>query len=1179
MLGYHTWGARLGVFCLALILGGSAALREPASSAHEGEEPGILTASLVWVRQFGTTGMDGAYAVALGPGGLYVAGYTEGSLEGQPWAGATDAFLRKYDLDGNAIWTRQFGNATSDSARAVATDREYGIYVAGGIGGDAFVRKFNPSGNGSWVHEFGAPSKPDMAMGVTVDGDDLFVVGWTDGGLDSGYPGLGGRDAFARRLDASIVCCPILTTIIGSSEDDWAAALAAEAGAFYLGGGTEGRLFDGPNNGSLTDGILFRYNENVSYGWSDQFLFTDGPGLARNESVNGISVSAGNVYVVGGTERDYRSDAFAKMYRENGTAVWSERFNASEHDTATGVHADATGAYVTGLTEGAYPGETRVGIIDAFVRHYDATGNALWTRQFGTSEADFAWAITGDGSDLYVAGETMGVFPGETDGPLTDAFVAKLRIEAENRPPVPTAGGPYVGTEGSAVTFDGSGSTDPDGDALTYRWDFTADGTWDTAWSSSPTASFTFPDDFSGKARLEVSDGTLNATAETSVLIQNVAPSVDAGAANAASEGSPLSFSFVFSDPGFDAPAMGTSEDFTARVDWGYGPPETVPVVELPGKAGVATTGFVNATHTYGDDGVFTVTVQVCDDDGGCGTDTTTATIGNVAPSIAFTVIPTDGDEGGSLAFQARATDPGSDDIVVSWTGVCAGWSLPTVHPNDPSRYPDPDPSPEVNPRDVTDSQTVVCGDNGVFDWRLMVGDDDGGGTILSGTFPVGNLPPYLTVSPPAQVAVDEGTLVTLGATAEDPGSDDLGFTWSWQYGPTETNVYYNDGVGPDPPDSPDGTYPFTASDASAFTYGDDGAYAVTLEVHDDDGGSLTYTTTIQVSNVPPTVDAGADAAADEGSSVFFTFTFSDPGFDQPAAGTVEDFTVTVDWGYGPPESVPVSEIPGSPGVPTTGTVSVGHTYGDNGAFAVTVTVCDDDAGCGSDSIVVTVRNVDPMIDDVQVYVLADVRLRVAGEKWHDVRVDLVWNGDVTGRASVTRYPGSPGDQSVLIEGARLQLRGDFRVTLTYTPADDPVNGQPNGATPAWVVLTMPDRSEAWFQHTFNVLHPDTWTWTIDDVRPYLVGKEITFEVTASDVGSDDLTVAWDFGDGGTATRTYYNDGIGPDPFPSPELNPITATDAATHAYAAAGSYTITLTVTDDDGGIAAVTFTLAVGP
>jgi hypothetical protein len=641
----------------------------------------------------------------------------------------------------------------------------------------------------------------------------------------------------------------------------------------------------------------------------------------------------------------------------------------------------------------------------------------------------------------------------------------KVRV---NVAPTARAGGPYVGPEGSPISFDAGGSSDPDSDPLSYAWDFDGDGAFDVN-TTDPIAMHTFGDDLENfVVVLEVSDGNLSDR------------------------------------------------------------------------------------------------------------DTALVTVTNVAPSLSITILPS-GNESDTLRFEARLTDPGSDDLSYGWWGHCIGWTPAAILYNEPSIGPDPDPSPDVHPRDETVEEFVTCGDDGAFSWNLKVEDDDGGVTTLSGTFDVGNLPPALDVSPPSQTTVDEGTLVTLTATAEDPGSDDLTFTWAWQFGPTETRTEFNDGVGPDPDLSPEGTFPFTASDTSSFTYGDDGSYLVTLTVADDDGGSLTYTTTVDVANVAPSVDAGADAAIDEGGSVSLVFRFKDPGFDQPAAGTLEDFTATVAWGYGPAETLAVVEVPGSAGVPTTGTIAATHAYGDNGAFVVTITVCDDDGGCASDAMTVDVRNVDPVILDVQAFVIAKLTLRVAGEKWHDVRLDIVWNGAVTGTARVVRTPGSPDRQSATIEGGRLQLLGDFRVVVYYTPDDDPVNGQPNGANPTWVILTMPDGSEVRLHHTFNVQHPATWTWTLDDFRPYLVGQAVTFEASASDVGSDDLTFAWDFGDGSSAIRTYFNDGVGPDPSPSPEVNPMAAADRAAHAFAA-GTYTITLRVSDDDGGVATRTFTIVVG-
>ena len=91
-------------------------------------------------------------------------------------------------------------------------------------------------------------------------------------------------------------------------------------------------------------------------------------------------------------------------------------------------------------------------------------------------------------------------------------------------PPDAEAGGPYVGHEGDAVTLDASGSSDPDSDSLTYRWDFENDGIWDTPWMAEATLAHVWGDDFVGTVALEASDGNLTDADTADVTILNVPP-------------------------------------------------------------------------------------------------------------------------------------------------------------------------------------------------------------------------------------------------------------------------------------------------------------------------------------------------------------------------------------------------------------------------------------------------------------------------------------------------------------------------------------------------------------------------------------------------------------------------------------------------------------------------------
>ena len=230
-----------------------------------------------------------------------------------------------------------------------------------------------------------------------------------------------------------------------------------------------------------------------------------------------------------------------------------------------------------------------------------------------------------------------------------------------------------------------------------------------------------------------------------------------------------------------------------------------------------------------------------------------------------------------------------------------------------------------------------------------------------------------------------------------------------------------------------------------------------------------------------------------------------------------------------------------------------------------------------SDTLSVTVNNVAPTVS-VHSAIPVNVTLRVAGEKYHDVTLSLRKDGSEIASASVVRMPGSPDDQSVDIGPIDLDLTSTYEALIEYTPADDPVNGQENGANPAELILGLSDGTNVTLAHTFNVRHPDTWLWGIPDLASLISGPTVSLTASISDPGSDDVTVTWDWGDGAVDTITVFNDGVGPDPFPSPWGAPVSLTEVGGHVYAGAGRYSVTLTVTDDDGGSTVLSFTVSAG-
>jgi PKD repeat protein len=175
----------------------------------------------------------------------------------------------------------------------------------------------------------------------------------------------------------------------------------------------------------------------------------------------------------------------------------------------------------------------------------------------------------------------------------------------QNSPPVADAGGPYTGEEGSEATCDGTGSSDPDGDSLTYAWDF-GDGNT----GSGSAASHTYADNGVYTVSLTVTDPDGAAsTQSTTATIANVAPAVG----RIEAPGDPVQLGTGDVRAMADFVDLGEADTHTAAWNWGDGATAPGTVDEALGS------GSVDDCHAYTQAGIYTITLTVTDDDGDSG--------------------------------------------------------------------------------------------------------------------------------------------------------------------------------------------------------------------------------------------------------------------------------------------------------------------------------------------------------------------------------------------------------------------------------------------------------------------------------------------------------------------------------------------------------------------------------
>jgi putative hemolysin len=506
-----------------------------------------------------------------------------------------------------------------------------------------------------------------------------------------------------------------------------------------------------------------------------------------------------------------------------------------------------------------------------------------------------------------------------------------------------------------------------------------------------------------------------------------------------------------------------------------------------------------------------TVSVQVEDSDGAdSNTAAQTVTVANVAPTVTLSALnDLLVDEGTMHSYSYTISDPGQDDVF-SVTTSCSGTGWKILLSD---AFTNSSGSFTCRFDDGPNSSTVSA----------SATDSDGDtGAAATQTVTVNNVAPTVALAATNDLSVNEETQHTYSFTVTDPGVD------------TFSVVSVSCGTG----GNQVGTTTTTASGGSFVCSFPDGPASpiVSVQVKDsDNANSNTATQTITVANVAPTVTLSAsnDLAVDEGESATYSYSISDPG---------QDTVASVDTDCGANGTVvPLSDTH------TNTSGSFGCTFPDGPASStVSANATDSDGDTGNtDTQTVAVANVKPRIvltgdataDEGSTHTYS-YTVTDPGQDTHTITTACGANGaKVAASDSYNAGTGLGSFQCFFADGP-----ATTNVTATVTDSDGASD------TDNQVVVV-----------TVNNVDPVV-TAAADDSSNE--GASHSFALGSfTDPGTDsawDVTVDW--GDG--STDTNFN------------VTSAGSLGSKPHTYADGPSdHTVTVTVTDKDGGTDADTF------
>jgi hypothetical protein len=343
-------------------------------------------ANQTWVKQFGTADVDEIKSVAVdGRGDILITGNTTGEFPGFTHSTSfADVFVAKYDTNGNRKWLKQFGTSEDDYATSVAVDSSGNVFIAGyggqftgftSAGGyDAFLTKFDADGNQIWLKQFGT-SREDAISDLVADGNgNVVVVGNTEGVFDTAATP-GSVSGFMAKFDANGNKTWLKQFGPGNAFGRRGVAMDGSGNIVVVGSVAD--ALDGQSALGDSDAVVAKYDSSGKQLWLKQF------GTSGADGAYGVAVDTANRVIVSGVTyaafagftNPSGADGFVTQFDASGNQTWLKQFGTNQYDFIYGIAVNGNGhVFVGGETDGAFDGFTNPGGSYPFINSFASSG-------------------------------------------------------------------------------------------------------------------------------------------------------------------------------------------------------------------------------------------------------------------------------------------------------------------------------------------------------------------------------------------------------------------------------------------------------------------------------------------------------------------------------------------------------------------------------------------------------------------------------------------------------------------------------------------------------------------------------------------------------------------------------------------------------------------------------------